>query len=97
MGGERGNAMPEDDDSLLLSDLVDLAHVDLNRLAELPESALAESLRRIFRESRGETEPMAGFKAAPALPAPRPAGDPPGGLPSTDTSGRRVEKPKDGV
>lgn len=43
MNGEAYGA----DEEELRSDLVDLAGLDLDRLAELPDSALARALRRI--------------------------------------------------
>jgi FXSXX-COOH protein len=65
--------MREEEDALLRSELVDLTGVDFGRLAALPESVLAASLRRIFREASEDAEPIAGFHSAPPS-ARQPAG-----------------------
>lgn len=46
------------------SDLVDLSKVSLADLRDLPDSAVAESLRRIVAELDQDAEPVAGFQSA---------------------------------
>lgn len=43
------------------SDLVDLTGISLERIALLPDSVLAESLRRILAEGSDASERYAGF------------------------------------
>jgi FXSXX-COOH protein len=46
----------------LRSDLLDLTGVDFDRLAELPGSALVNSLRRILEENENGLEQYASFQ-----------------------------------
>lgn len=50
------------DDSELESDLVDLTGISLEKIALLPDSVLAESLRRILADDGDATERYAGFQ-----------------------------------
>lgn len=50
------------DESELESGLVDLTGISLERIALLPDSALAASLRRILTDDRDATERYAGFQ-----------------------------------
>lgn len=43
--------------------LVDVSGLDWKRLRELPDDALAVSLRRIFAELDSNAEPVAGFQS----------------------------------
>jgi FXSXX-COOH protein len=51
-----------DEQSRLESDLVDVTGIDLDHLAALPDSVLADSLRRIFGESEKMSDQYAIFK-----------------------------------
>ncbi|MFD0923080.1 FxSxx-COOH cyclophane-containing RiPP peptide [Saccharopolyspora rosea] len=51
-----------DGEADLRSDLIDLTEVDLARLAELPSSALAVSLRRILQDDGTSPDQYASFQ-----------------------------------
>jgi FXSXX-COOH protein len=74
--------MREEEDEPFRSDLVDLTGIDFGRLAALPESVLAASLRRIFREAVEDAEPIAGFHSASPI-----ARLGPGAVPWPDSDG----------
>ncbi len=50
------------DESNVESDLMDLTGISLEKIALLPDSALAASLRRILTDSSDATEGYAGFQ-----------------------------------
>jgi FXSXX-COOH protein len=54
-----------DESAGLESDLLDVAAIDLARLADLPDSVLANSLRRIIREGEAMSDQYAIFQNVP--------------------------------
>jgi FXSXX-COOH protein len=52
------------DDADLISDLLDLRGKGLQKLGELPESALLSSLRRLLRDEDGTAAAFYGFQNA---------------------------------
>ncbi len=53
-----------DDERKRESDLIDLTGVRLSDLQELPDSPLAQALRRVLAELDSDGEPVAGFQSA---------------------------------